>query len=118
MSGTVTASSRIEARQSRASRRRRKLVTFLAYFFLTVAGIMFTFPLYWLASSSLKTWQELRSYQPKLVPADPQWHNYVEVFTTHPFARWMLNSFLIIAIAIPGGILSAAMVAPVLVAIL
>jgi len=107
MSSTVTTVSPIETQQSLVSRRRKRIVSILAYTFLTVAGIMFTFPLYWLASSSLKTWMELRSYKPQLLPAIPQWHNYVEVFTTHPFARWLLNSFLIIAIAVPGGILSA-----------
>ena len=96
MSSTATVVSPIQTQQSLVSRRRKRIISILAYTFLTVAGVIFTFPLYWLASSSLKTWMELRSYRPQLIPADPQWYNYVEVFTMHPFARWLLNSFLII----------------------
>lgn len=81
------------------------------YILLTISGLMFAFPLFWTASSSLQTWQELRSYSPHLFPSDPQWGNYADVFQAVPFARWLLNSFLIVAITIPGTILTATLTA-------
>jgi len=81
------------------------------YVLLTAFGLFFAFPLFWVASSSLQTWQELRSYIPHLLPAVPQWSNYVEVFTIVPFHRWMFNSFLIILIAVPGELITATMTA-------
>ncbi|MFN8446221.1 MAG: carbohydrate ABC transporter permease [Caldilineaceae bacterium] len=81
--------------------------TVLTYLILTVIGVAFAFPLFWTASSSLQTWQELRSYTPHLFPENPQWGNYVKVFQSVPFARWMLNSFLIAALTIPGTIITA-----------
>jgi multiple sugar transport system permease protein len=78
---------------------------------LTIAGVSFAFPLFWTVSSSLQTWQELRSFTPHLLPSDPQWQNYPTVFQTVPFGRWMLNSFLIVAITIPGTLITATLTA-------
>jgi len=92
---------------SRARRRQRTLSRGVAYVLLTIAGLLFAFPLFWTVSSSLQTWQELRSFTPHLLPSSPQWSNYGDVFQMVPFARWMANSFLIIAITIPGTIMPA-----------
>jgi len=78
---------------------------------LTLAGLVFSFPLFWMASSSLQTWQELRSYKPHLLPAIAQWHNYADLFTFVPFARWMWNSFKIILIAVPGALITSTLTA-------
>lgn len=83
----------------------------ITYILLTVAGLAFAFPLFWTVSSSLQTWQELRSYEPHLLPAIPQWGNYAQVFLAVPFARWMGNSFLITAITIPGVIITGSLTA-------
>jgi multiple sugar transport system permease protein len=96
---------------SDASRQRRTLGTVLSYLFLTIAGVLFAFPLFWTVSSSLQTWQELRSYEPHLLPSVPQWTNYAQVFDAAPFGRWILNSFMIAAITIPGTIITATMTA-------
>ncbi len=92
-------------------RRRRFLLKTMTYILLTVAGLSFAFPLYWTVSSSLQTWQELRSFTPHFYPATPQWSNYTDVFTTVPFARWLLNSFLIVAITIPGTLITSTLTA-------
>lgn len=83
----------------------------VSYVLLTLAGLFFAFPLFWTASSSLQTWQELRSYQIHLLPSVPQWSNYAQVFNSVPFARWLLNSFTIVLITIPGTIFTATMTA-------
>ena len=93
-------------------RRGRNLVqTMLTYLLLTFAGLVFAFPLFWTVSSSLQTWQELRSFEPHLLPSIPQWGNYARVFQSVPFARWMGNSFLITAITIPGVIITGSLTA-------
>lgn len=109
---TATPSATVVDRATSASkqqqRRTRKLVT---YAILTIFGLFFAFPLFWTVSSSLQTWQELRSYTPHLLPTMPQWSNYADVFRLVPFARWMLNSFTIVFITIPGTIFTATMTA-------
>lgn len=99
---------RVEPKTNKQRRRAGKVVT---YVILTLFGLFFAFPLFWTVSSSLQTWQELRSYTPHLLPSVPQWSNYAQVFTMVPFARWMLNSFSIILITIPGTIFTATMTA-------
>ena len=102
---------RASVQASLVSRRRHRLARIATYALLTLAGLVFAFPLFWTLSSSLKTWQELRSYTPDLWPEVPQWGNYVEIFVVHPFARWLLNSFIVIGIALPGGLISATLCA-------
>ena len=92
-------------------RTRQQIGLVFTYLLLTIIGLAFAFPLFWTASSSLQTWQELRSYTPHLLPENPQWSNYAKVFQAVPFARWMFNSFLIVAITIPGTIITATMTA-------
>ena len=92
-------------------RTRQQIGLVFTYLLLTIIGLAFAFPLFWTASSSLQTWQELRSYTPHLLPENPQWGNYAKVFQAVPFARWMFNSFLIVAITIPGTIITATMTA-------
>lgn len=98
--------------QTSASRRQRNILQkVITYILLTIVGLMFAFPLYWTASSSLQTWQELRSFTPTFFPASPQWSNYADVFQTVPFARWLGNSFFIVAITIPGTIITSTLTA-------
>ena len=92
-------------------RQRRLTGKIVTYILLTVSGLMFAFPLFWTASSSLQTWQELRSYTPHWLPSEPQWSNYADVFEAAPFGRWLGNSFLIVLITIPGTLITATMTA-------
>lgn len=110
-SGRMAEDTRYRTAGSAAIRRRRLIGKIVSYFFLTLFGSMFAFPLFWTFSSSLQTWMELRSYTPHLLPKVPQWHNYAQVFQDVPFARWMLNSLLIIAIAVPGTLITGTLVA-------
>ncbi len=91
--------------------RQRRFWHTVRYLFLISSGLMFAFPLFWTVSSSLQTWQELRSFEPHLLPSVPQWHNYGDVFAAVPYARWLANSFLIVAITIPGTVLTATLTA-------
>lgn len=85
-----------------------KIVTYIV---LTVGGLIFAFPLFWTVSSSLQTWQELRSFTLHFLPEVPQWGNYAKVFDAVPFARWMANSFLLVAITVPGTVITASLTA-------
>ncbi|MEB3065542.1 carbohydrate ABC transporter permease [[Mycobacterium] zoologicum] len=50
------------------------------------------FPILWALSGSLKRQAEIS--RPMLLPADPQWSNYVEVFSRMPFWRMFVNTVL------------------------
>ncbi len=97
--------------QSDSSRRQRSTQKIATYLLLTVAGLIFAFPLYWTVSSSLQTWQELRSFTPHLWPSAPQWSNYADVFQAVPFARWLANSFFVVAVTVPGTLITGTLTA-------
>jgi multiple sugar transport system permease protein len=101
----------VDGSASATVRQQRLIGKIISYILLTITGVTFAFPLFWTASSSLQTWQELRSFEPHLFPAVPQWSNYTTVFSSVPFARWMFNSFLIVLITVPGTIITATMTA-------
>lgn len=101
----------VDRSYSEARRRQQMLVKGLSYVLLTVTSILFAFPLFWTVSSSLQTWQELRSFSINWLPSEPQWGNYAQVFNSVPFGRWMLNSFIIVAITIPGTVITSTLTA-------
>ena len=105
---TITGQNRsIDRKASAAIKQRRLIGMVISYVLLTIVGITFAFPLLWTVSSSLQTWQELRSYTPHIFPTTPQWSTYSDVFAAAPFGRWMLNSMLIALITITGTVLTA-----------
>jgi multiple sugar transport system permease protein len=93
------------------SQRRISPRNLMLHVILAITGVLFAFPLFWTVSSSLQTWQELRSFTPQLLPSVPQWDNYARVFNSVPYARWMINSFIIVAITIPGTVITASLTA-------
>ena len=71
----------------------------------TVSLVLFSLlslvPFLWMVSTSLKTRAEVFTYPPVLIPEDPQWDNYIEVFEAFPFARYALNTaFVTITVTI------------------
>lgn len=108
---TIAGVTTVDFQTSQTIRQRRTARKIVTYILLTLAGLMFAFPLYWTASSSLQTWQELRSFTPHFYPTNPQWSNYGDVFDAAPFGRWMLNSFFIVVLTIPGTIITGTMTA-------
>lgn len=74
--------------------------------------VMFGFPLFWTAMSSLKTIPEMFAFPPVLIPAVPQWSNYWTVLNiSYPVGRWFLNSVLVVLLTTSGSLVTASLVA-------
>jgi trehalose/maltose transport system permease protein len=63
------------------------------YLLVGVIVIYTVFPFYWAVVSSLKSGQAL--FGTELLPRDPQWSNYTDLFTQQPFGRNILNSVFV-----------------------
>lgn len=84
-----------------------KLVSRSLIYLLLILGALFTIaPFIWLVRSSVMTIQEIFSMPPKWLPEIPQWHNYVNVFTTLPFAQFFLNTIVVVVLNVIGALLS------------
>jgi multiple sugar transport system permease protein len=82
----------------------------LFYAITLLLSLVFVYPLLWTLGSSLKTPAEMFIYPPTLFPTSPAFSNYVEVLETVPFARWFLNTVVVVVAATTGTVLSASMV--------
>lgn len=71
----------------------RKIVRAVALYAALIAiAWCALFPILWALSGSLKKSGEVS--EPRLLPSDPQWSNYAEVFTLMPFWRMFFNTVL------------------------
>jgi multiple sugar transport system permease protein len=79
---------------------------------LIALAILMSYPLLWLLSSSFKPEQAIFS-EPGLIPQQFTWANYIEGWTKLglPFDAFMLNSFIICALAIVGNLFSCTLTA-------
>ena len=74
----------------------RRLATRLGLFVvLGAVALVFIFPFYWMAVSSLRTNGQIFSAEFNLVPKSITWKNYHDLFTTTLFFRWVLNSLIV-----------------------
>jgi multiple sugar transport system permease protein len=67
----------------------------LTYLLCAVITLITLVPFVWMVLGSLKTAAEAAAYPPVLFPESLAWRNYVDVFTTTPFLRYIFNSFLV-----------------------
>ncbi len=64
---------------------------------IVVVGLLF-FPVYWMFNTSLAPQDQLYVYPPKLVHPNATLAAYAKIFRERPIARWMLNSFAVVAL--------------------
>ncbi len=76
----------------RLQRRLAVAVQYLAYALIVV---LMLFPLFWMVASSFKTPQQLQALPPVWLPTSINFSAYQRAFSTVPFARSFLNSFVI-----------------------
>ncbi len=67
----------------------------LTYVILISAALMILVPEVWLLVTSLKKNTEYLSPRFTLLPAVPQWDNYVQVFTLIPYLNYVRNSLVV-----------------------
>jgi multiple sugar transport system permease protein len=66
---------------------------------LFVGAILMMMPFLWMLSTALKTSSEILVWPPKLIPENPTLQNFVTVFSTAPFGRWLFNSLLLAVVS-------------------
>lgn len=74
----------------------------LKYLVLIVGGAWMLLPFFWMFSASLMTPQEVTQLPPPILPAKPQWLNYVTVMRAVPLGRAYLNSLIVTGLAVLG----------------
>lgn len=65
------------------------------YLFLILISVAFIYPFLFMFSTSLKETKTIFSAPAELIPKNPTLVNYNFLFKSLPFARWILNSFIL-----------------------
>lgn len=83
------------AKMEQKARLRKTALKTLTYVLLTFWALMVLFPFYWMLLSSVKSYSSYNSeYIPKLFTLSPTLQNYVDVFTTVPLTKYLLNTLI------------------------
>jgi multiple sugar transport system permease protein len=69
------------------------------YVAVAIVAILTIFPIYWMLVSTFQPSKYTLHYPPPLFPQEITLHQFTELFTNHPVARWLRNSFLIAVMA-------------------
>jgi multiple sugar transport system permease protein len=72
-------------------------------------ALLFFLPLLWLFFNSLGPLGIPEMGKLVLIPSDPQWSNYVRVFTEYPLTRQFFNSIVLVALAVPLTLITASL---------
>ncbi|KAI3350019.1 carbohydrate ABC transporter permease [Clostridium botulinum] len=105
----------LESIKSNISKRKvnyKKIVAnMIRYIFIILASVIAFFPFLWMVSSALKVKDEVFLFPPKLIPSNPQWNNFIDVFKEAQFGQYMFNSFFTSFIEVAFQVFTAAMIA-------
>jgi putative chitobiose transport system permease protein len=86
--------------------------TIWTYGLLSAIAILMLFPLLWLLSTSLKSPTEnIFQFPPQLLPSQPTFNNFVRVWQTNPFGRYLFNSTLVALLTVGLNLLFCALAA-------
>lgn len=69
--------------------------TLLTHSGLIIGTIIMVIPFVWMFTTAFKPETEVLIWPPKLLPENPTYQNFVELFEQAPFFRYFANSFLI-----------------------
>ncbi|MBU9721523.1 carbohydrate ABC transporter permease [Bacillus alkalicola] len=88
----------------------QRVAKIILYVFLIGVAVLQLLPLVWLFLFSLKNNQEVFNLPPLALPQDPQWGNYVNVWTQGNIGQYFFNSVYITASAVILTVLFASLV--------
>ncbi len=91
----------------------RAIKNIVVYTLLIALSLIFTFPFFWMLSSSLKTNDQIFLWPPQWIPDPVVFQNYVNAFTNPylPFATFFKNTMIIEVGVMIGKLLSCVVVA-------
>jgi multiple sugar transport system permease protein/sn-glycerol 3-phosphate transport system permease protein len=87
--------------------RRRVLVPLLRHGTLILASLVFSGPFAWMILTSLKSSGEALAYPPTFLPRQWKFGNFVELFQTVPFGRYLLNSLVVTTLTVCGQVVTS-----------
>jgi len=101
----TTAELRAQARRSR--RRRTVGRQAIGYLALSLMAAIALIPFLWTLSTSLKNIDEVFVFPPQWIPEELKWSNYTTLWKELPIGRWIVNSVVVVVLAVLGKLILA-----------
>ena len=89
-----------------SARLRRHVLRGLVYLLLIIGAAVFSVPLFWMVTTSLKTMGEILRFPPKWIPIPAHFENYAAAWNYLPFGRFVVNTGIITLLSTIGYLLS------------
>jgi putative chitobiose transport system permease protein len=84
----------------------------LTYSVLIAIALLILFPLFWLISTAFKSPTEnLFEFPPQLLPQQPTFNNFIQVWQSNPFGRYLFNSTIVASLTVSFNLLFCALAA-------
>ena len=90
---------------------RKHVRTICLYIVLIAVALLFLFPLYWVAITSLKTEGDVMRMPPEFFPSVLHWENYTELMRRFDFSIYAFNSMKVSICGVIGALFSCSMAA-------
>lgn len=97
------------ARRTARRRWRGRILDAGAYAALVVIAFTMLAPFAWMLATSLKPYDELYLYPPRLLPSAPVWENYPEAWRYAPFGLFFANSLFVATLVTVGELVTSSM---------
>jgi multiple sugar transport system permease protein len=97
----------VRARARRSRRRRTIGRQAIGYAALSLMAIIALVPFLWTLSTSLKNIDEVFVFPPQWIPDELKWSNYTTLWQELPMGRWIVNSTVVVALAVLGKLILA-----------
>src|SRR5262245_53768219 len=81
----------------------------ILYVIVTAGAIIFSIPMLWTLSSSLKDTIHIFTQTVQWIPDPVHWENYVELFTRLPFVTFIWNTLIIVVNNVIATIITASL---------
>ncbi|MBE9141907.1 carbohydrate ABC transporter permease [Planktothrix mougeotii] len=79
----------------------QNLKTVIIYIILGIIAVLMLFPLVWLVSTAFKSPSEnIFQFPPQLIPSQPTFQNFITVWKTNPFGRYLFNSLIVATLTV------------------
>ena len=82
----------------------------ITYVVLSLVGIIWVFPFFWMVLGSLKTQREIMAVPPTLLPKNPTLGNFTQWFTQLHFGNYFINSLVVAVVTMLGNLVFCSMV--------
>ena len=98
-------------REAKRTNKRYHLPVILKWIVLSIFGVLFAIPFWWMIDTALLSNQHVFDYPPDLWPRVPEWSNFLKALQQTNFLRYIFNSIAVSTGIVSGQLITASLAA-------